>query len=235
MDTVIGRYANRINGVTDFVITKLDVLTGFEKVPVCVAYEVDGVRHDEMPVNQSDFHHAKPVYELLDGWWEDISGCREFDDLPAAAQAYVLRVEELDRGAGLGDRRRPGPARDHPALPAARLTTTFSPGAATFTFAPERCGHQNRCGAKVKVPASGGKVETDAGWRSRMPDAARSGADPAAHHPAPLGDPSVALEPELLEQVLGTGVEVGAALRVAAPRPARGRPRPARHRPPRWR
>ena len=95
MDTVIGRYANRINGVTDFVITKLDVLTGFDKVPVCVAYEVDGVRHDEMPVNQSDFHHAKPVYELLDGWWEDISECREFDDLPAAAQAYVLRVEEL--------------------------------------------------------------------------------------------------------------------------------------------
>src|SRR6188508_1342574 len=95
MDTVIGRYANRINGVTDFVITKLDVLTGFDKVPVCVAYEVDGVRHDEMPVNQSDFHHAKPVYELLDGWAEDISGCREFDDLPAAARAYVLRVEEL--------------------------------------------------------------------------------------------------------------------------------------------
>jgi adenylosuccinate synthase len=95
MDTVIGRYANRINGVTDFVITKLDVLTGFEKVPVCVAYDVDGVRHDEMPVNQSDFHHAKPVYELLDGWWEDISECREFDDLPAAARAYVLRVEEL--------------------------------------------------------------------------------------------------------------------------------------------
>ena len=65
------------------------------KVPVCVAYEVDGVRHDEMPVNQSDFHHAKPVYELLDGWSEDISECREFEDLPAAAQAYVLRVEEL--------------------------------------------------------------------------------------------------------------------------------------------
>jgi adenylosuccinate synthase len=60
-----------------------------------VAYEVDGVRHDEMPVNQSDFHHATPVYELLDGWWEDISGCREFDELPPAARAYVLRVEEL--------------------------------------------------------------------------------------------------------------------------------------------
>ena len=95
MDTVIGRYATRINGVTDFVITKLDVLTGFETVPVCVAYEVDGVRHDDMPVNQSDFHHAKPVYEHLDGWWEDISACRTFEDLPENAQRYVLRVEEL--------------------------------------------------------------------------------------------------------------------------------------------
>ena len=95
MDTVIGRYANRINGVTDFVITKLDVLTGFDKVPVCVAYEVDGVRHDEMPVNQSDFHHATPIYEHLDGWWEDISGCRTFEELPENAQRYVLRVEEL--------------------------------------------------------------------------------------------------------------------------------------------
>jgi adenylosuccinate synthase len=95
MDTVIGRYATRVNGVTDFVVTKLDVLTGFEKVPVCVAYDVDGVRHEEMPVNQTDFHHARPVYELLDGWWEDISGCRSFEELPEAAQRYVLRVEEL--------------------------------------------------------------------------------------------------------------------------------------------
>ncbi|MFV0463961.1 MAG: adenylosuccinate synthase [Nostocoides sp.] len=95
MDTVIGRYSTRINGVSDFVITKLDVLTGFEKVPVCVAYDVDGVRHDQMPVNQSDFHHATAIYEFLDGWWEDISGCRTFEELPAAAQAYVLRVEEL--------------------------------------------------------------------------------------------------------------------------------------------
>ncbi|MDX5381293.1 MAG: adenylosuccinate synthase, partial [Actinomycetes bacterium] len=76
VDTVIGRYATRINGVTDFVVTKLDVLTGLERVPICVAYDVDGVRHDEMPVNQSDFHHAKPIYEYLDGWWEDITGCR---------------------------------------------------------------------------------------------------------------------------------------------------------------
>ena len=95
VDTVVGRYATRINGVTDFVITKLDVLTGLDKVPVCVAYDVDGVRHDEMPVNQTDFHHAVPVYEELDGWWEDISSCRTFEDLPVNAQRYVLRVEEL--------------------------------------------------------------------------------------------------------------------------------------------
>ncbi len=95
MDTVVGRYATRINGVTDFVITKLDVLTGLEKVPVCVAYDVAGVRHDEMPMGQSDFHHATPIYEELPGWWEDITGCRRFEDLPANAQAYVLRVEEL--------------------------------------------------------------------------------------------------------------------------------------------
>jgi len=95
LDTVIGRYANRINGVTDFVVTKLDVLTGLEQVPICVAYDVDGVRHDEMPVNQTDFHHATPIYEVMDGWWEDITTCRSFDDLPANAQAYVLRIEEL--------------------------------------------------------------------------------------------------------------------------------------------
>jgi adenylosuccinate synthase len=94
-DTVIARYAARVNGVTDFVLTKLDVLTGLETVPVCVAYDVDGVRHDEMPVNQSDFHHAVPIYEELSGWWEDISGARTLGDLPANARAYVQAVEEM--------------------------------------------------------------------------------------------------------------------------------------------
>ena len=59
-DAVIGRYAARVNGVTDFVLTKLDVLSGLETIPVCVAYDVDGVRHDEMPMTQTDFHHARP-------------------------------------------------------------------------------------------------------------------------------------------------------------------------------
>ena len=94
-DAVIGRYAKRINGVTDFVITKLDVLSGLETVPVCVAYDVDGVRHDEMPMTQSDFHHAKPIYEELPGWWEDISLARTFDELPLNAQRYVLALEQM--------------------------------------------------------------------------------------------------------------------------------------------
>jgi adenylosuccinate synthase len=95
VDTVVGRYAARVNGVTDFVLTKLDVLTGLDRVPVAVAYDVDGVRHDEMPMTQTEFHHAVPVYESLDGWWEDISDCRSFEDLPANARRYVERVEEL--------------------------------------------------------------------------------------------------------------------------------------------
>ena len=91
-------------------LTKLDVLTGLERVPVCVAYDVDGTRHDEMPVNQTDFHHAKPIYEYLDGWWEDISGARTFDDLPANAQAYVKAVEAMSgaRISAVGV----GPSRD---------------------------------------------------------------------------------------------------------------------------
>jgi len=94
-DAVIARYAARVNGVTDFVLTKLDVLTGLEQIPVCVAYDVDGVRHDEMPVNQTDFHHAVPVYEYFPGWTEDISGAREMADLPPNAQAYIRALEEM--------------------------------------------------------------------------------------------------------------------------------------------
>jgi len=95
LDTVIARYATRVNGLTDYFVTKLDVLSGLEKVPVCVAYDVDGKRHDEIPMTQTDFHHATPVYEYLDGWWEDISQASEFADLPKAAQAYVRTVEDM--------------------------------------------------------------------------------------------------------------------------------------------
>jgi adenylosuccinate synthase len=94
-DAVIGRYAVRVNGITDFFLTKLDVLSSLETVPVCVGYEIDGRRVDDMPMTQTDIHHAVPVYEELPGWFEDISGCRTFDELPANARAYVQRVEEL--------------------------------------------------------------------------------------------------------------------------------------------
>jgi len=94
-DAVIARYAARVNGLTEFFLTKLDVLDSWERIPVCVAYEVDGVRHEEMPMTQTEFHHATPVYEYLDGWGEDISGCRSFEDLPKNAQAYVHALEEL--------------------------------------------------------------------------------------------------------------------------------------------
>jgi adenylosuccinate synthase len=94
-DAVVARFAARINGVTDFVLTKLDVLTGWEQIPVCVAYDVGGVRHDEMPMTQTDFHHARPIYELLDGWDEDISGARTLEDLPKHAQQYVKALEEI--------------------------------------------------------------------------------------------------------------------------------------------
>lgn len=94
-DAVIARYSSRINGLTDIVLTKLDVLTGIESIPVAVAYDVDGVRHDEMPVSQSDFHHATPIYEYFPGWEEDISQVRNFEDLPLNAQKYVLALEEM--------------------------------------------------------------------------------------------------------------------------------------------
>ncbi|HVN11153.1 MAG TPA: adenylosuccinate synthase [Kineosporiaceae bacterium] len=94
-DPLVVRYAARINGVTDLVLTKLDVLTGFERLPVCVGYDVDGVRYREVPMTQTEFHHAQPVYEVLEGWSADIAGARRFEDLPKAAQQYVLAVEEL--------------------------------------------------------------------------------------------------------------------------------------------
>ncbi|WP_338886638.1 adenylosuccinate synthase [Rhodococcus sovatensis] len=94
-DAVIARYATRVNGITDYFLTKLDVLSSLDTVPICVAYDVDGVRHDEMPMTQTGFHHAKPIYEEMPGWWEDISAARTFEDLPQNAQNYVLRLEEL--------------------------------------------------------------------------------------------------------------------------------------------
>ena len=94
-DAVIARYATRVNGLTDFFLTKLDVLSGLDRIPVCVGYRVGGSVVDEMPVSQTDFHHAVPVYEELPGWREDISAATSFDDLPKNAQSYVRTLEEM--------------------------------------------------------------------------------------------------------------------------------------------
>ena len=94
-DAPVAKFATRINGLTDIFLTKLDVLTGIKEIPVCVAYDVDGVRMDEIPVSQSDFHHAKPIYETYPGWDEDITGAKKFEDLPKNAQDYVLALEKL--------------------------------------------------------------------------------------------------------------------------------------------
>jgi len=94
-DAPIARYAVRVNGLTDFFLTKLDVLTGWEKIPVCVAYEVDGVRVEELPASQTDFHHAKPIYEYLPGWKENISKAKSVADLPNNAKEYVKFLEKV--------------------------------------------------------------------------------------------------------------------------------------------
>jgi adenylosuccinate synthase len=108
-DAVVARYATRVNGITDYFITKLDVLSGLEKVPVCVGYQVNGGRRDEMPMTQTEFHHAVPVYEHLDGWAEDISGAKDIADLPPAARAYLTALEDMIgapiMAVGVGPRR----------------------------------------------------------------------------------------------------------------------------------
>ncbi|WP_036491291.1 adenylosuccinate synthetase, partial [Nocardioides sp. CF8] len=100
------RYSARVNGLTEFFLTKLDVLDSWEQIPVCVAYEIDGQRVEEMPMTQTEFHHAKPIYEFFDGWQEDISGCRTFADLPKNAQLYVEALEKISGakiwGVGVG-------------------------------------------------------------------------------------------------------------------------------------
>lgn len=99
-DAVVNRYATEVNGLTDIVLTKLDVLTGLERIPVCVAYQMENAdgtvtRHDTMPTDQEAFATARPIYEELPGWSEDISQVRRFEDLPVNTRNYVHRLEEL--------------------------------------------------------------------------------------------------------------------------------------------
>src|ERR1700683_4825136 len=94
-DAVIARYSTRVNGITSYFLTKLDVLSGLERIPVCVGYEVDGKRYDDIPMTQTEFHHAVAVYEYFDGWWGATSKARTLDDLPPNARAYVAAIEDM--------------------------------------------------------------------------------------------------------------------------------------------
>ena len=94
-DGLIARFAVQINGLTDLAITKLDVLSDLDRIKVCVAYEYEGKRYNDLPAHQTAFHHAKPIYEELPGWKKDITGCRTFEDLPKAAQDYITFLEDL--------------------------------------------------------------------------------------------------------------------------------------------
>jgi adenylosuccinate synthase len=94
LDLVGLRYAVRVNGITSLALTKLDVLSAFSELPVCVRYRLeDGRETDEFPAHQSDFHHCRPVYETLPGWEEPIDSVAGFDALPAGARGYVEFVE----------------------------------------------------------------------------------------------------------------------------------------------
>jgi adenylosuccinate synthase len=94
LDLVALRYAVRINGMTSLALTKLDVLSVFAHLPVCVRYRLrSGEETHEFPAHQSDFHHARPVWETLDGWEEPLDDATSRDDLPPAAQKYVEFVE----------------------------------------------------------------------------------------------------------------------------------------------
>ena len=94
-DIVVLRESVRLNGLTDIALTKLDVLSGFEEIKLCVAYEYKGKHIQYPPQEGGALEHVAPVYESMPGWKEDISACRTWDELPAAARAYVERLEQL--------------------------------------------------------------------------------------------------------------------------------------------
>jgi adenylosuccinate synthase len=94
LDLVGLRFAARVNGLTSLALTKLDVLSSFGELPVCTRYRLaDGTETDEIPAHQTDFHHARPVYEILPGWNERLDSVEHLEELPDAARRYVEYVE----------------------------------------------------------------------------------------------------------------------------------------------
>ncbi|MCY4538797.1 MAG: adenylosuccinate synthase [Chloroflexi bacterium] len=95
LDVVMLRYAASVNGLSELMLTKMDILSGFDELKLAVAYQIDGRRHDYPPVTNEQLERAVPIYESLPGWRDDITGCRALDELPGAARNYVKRVAEL--------------------------------------------------------------------------------------------------------------------------------------------
>ena len=89
------RHAAMINGLSDLVITKLDILSGLKKIRMCVAYDIDGVRYDYIPSSMEELQRAKPIYEEFDGWQEDISTIKTYEELPENCKIYLRRIEDL--------------------------------------------------------------------------------------------------------------------------------------------
>lgn len=95
LDIVLLRYALRVNGVTELALTKLDILSGLEQVKICSAYRSDGDNMQDLPFGPGNIDSFSPIYEELPGWQADLRGCRSWEQLPGAARAYILRIEEL--------------------------------------------------------------------------------------------------------------------------------------------
>ena len=95
LDLVVGRYATMINGLTDIVITKIDVLSGLGTLKICTAYDIDGKIYESMPADTEMLAKAKPVYEELPGWDEDITQVKNYEDLPENCKKYLKRIEEI--------------------------------------------------------------------------------------------------------------------------------------------
>ncbi|MBW2974386.1 adenylosuccinate synthetase [Candidatus Woesearchaeota archaeon] len=94
-DSVVAKYARRINSLTSFVLTKIDCFSQLKRIRICTAYEIDGKKTEDFPTDIEQLQKAKPVYEEMDGWCCDISDIKRFDDLPAECRKYIKRIEEL--------------------------------------------------------------------------------------------------------------------------------------------
>lgn len=97
LDLLVVKHAALINGLSDLVVTKIDILSGLKKIPVCIGYEIDGELHEYLPASVEKVARATPVYEYMDGWDEDITAIREYDELPENCKRYIEKIESFTK------------------------------------------------------------------------------------------------------------------------------------------